>query len=152
MLRLLCIAVCVLLFAPSVRAQTRSTTTTSCERNARGTKETCTTVDPQTTVTTVCTLHRGRWVWQSSKGTCTTTEAPTTSGDALLPQGRGKRDDVRSDFTARYAALRYDYAYGDSLLKAAATRGDTAAVRQFTSDQAQMMAQIVAMSDTALSR
>ena len=151
MLRGLLIIAASTFVTTAVRAQA-STVTTNCERNARGTKETCTSVGADTTVTTVCVLHRGYWKWQSDKASCTTITTLTQSGAPAASVVSPASPRTPDAFSARYAALRKDFAYGDSLVKAATARGDTVAMRRLSADQVEMMTQLLAMSDTAAKR
>jgi hypothetical protein len=148
MFRSLFLVAAFLVLASAAHAQS-SSITTSCERNARATKETCTTIGSDSTVTTTCVVHRGYWRWQSDKESCTTTTSPTSASVTATPTPRAKKANEQDAFSARYAVLRRDFAYGDSLVKAASARGDTSAVRRLTADQADMMTQLLAMSDTA---
>ena len=153
MLRVLCVVLAAqLLVTSSARAQASPSVTTNCERNARATKETCTSVYADSTVKTVCVVHRGYWKWQSDKETCTSTTALTTGTASASPVPEPNRVDKNDAFTGRYASLRHDFAYGDTLVRDAAARGDTAAVRRLSADQSTMMVQLLAMSDTAARR
>jgi hypothetical protein len=148
MLRSLLIVATSLFVAFAANAQSTSVTT-NCERNARATKETCTTVRPDSTITTTCVIRRGYWRWQSDKASCTTTTVATAANVTSAPVSPPKKSSDRDAFLDRYAALRRDFAYGDSLVKAATARGDSATARRLSADQTEMMSQIVAMSDTA---
>lgn len=149
MIRSLLVVTVSVLIAFAANAQSTSVTT-NCERNARATKETCTTLGPDSTVTTTCVLHRGYWRWQSDKTSCTTTSSSTAANVTGAPPSASKGSTDRDAFFDRYAALRRDFAYGDSLVNAATARGDSAAARRLAADQTVMMSQIVAMSDTAV--
>lgn len=148
MLRSLFIVAMSLFVGFAANAQSTSVTT-NCERNARATKETCTTVGSDSTITTTCVVHRGYWRWQSDKASCTTTTNATAVSVTGSETSSPKKSSDRDAFMDRYAALRRDFAYGDSLVKEATARGDSATVRRLSADQTEMMSQIVAMSDTA---
>jgi hypothetical protein len=69
---------------------------------------------------------------------------------AAHAHNRRVKQEQLSDLWTRTASLQHDYEYGATLVTAANARGDTAAVRQLSSDQVAMAAQLKAMGDSAV--
>jgi hypothetical protein len=140
---------------------------TNCTSYAPG-SATCTTTGaaattPAGTSTTNCMSYG------SNSVSCTTTTmpAPETTAqraaewqqlgagihgvvDRLHARHRAQRQERLSELWARTAALQRDYEYGATLVTAANARGDTATVRQLSSDQLVMAAQLKVMGDSAV--
>ncbi|MBA2684144.1 MAG: hypothetical protein H0U66_06615 [Gemmatimonadaceae bacterium] len=69
--------------------------------------------------------------------------------DRIHERHRQQRQQKIADLRTRFLIAQQNYFFGDSLLQLAIAHGDTAAIGPLRSNQAELMLQLRAMSDTA---